>query len=146
MTIKDGFQQKIEAEPRLESIATIQAAIENAAENKLDMQRLFQLNMAVEELITNIVRHGGASEPISVVIRKDPGEFSIELSDQGIPFDPFTQAPKPDLEATLTDRPIGGLGIHLVRKMLDRVAYRREGGRNVVTLAVKLQSSSGNES
>ena len=58
----------------------------------------------------------------------------IEISDDGQPFNPLKDAPKPDLEAALEDRPIGGLGIHLVLTMMDEMHYRRENERNHLTL------------
>ena len=141
MTIRPGLNQQFVVEPKLESIAIIQAAIENAAESLLDKRRLFQLTMAVEELMTNIVRHSGTSEPVDVSINQDQQTFSVRLTDKGPAFDPFRQAPKPALEAGLEERPIGGLGVHLVQKMLDKVEYRRQGEQNLVTLTVNLQGS-----
>lgn len=141
MTIRPGLKQQFEVEPRLESIAIIQAAIENAAAGLLDKRRLFQLNMAVEEMITNVVRHSGTSEAVEVLIDQDQDVFCVKLADRGAAFDPFRQAPKPALEAGLEDRPIGGLGVHLVQKMLDKAEYRREGDRNLVTLTMNLQGS-----
>ncbi len=57
----------------------------------------------------------------------------FEIADDGRAFDPL-QAPVPDIGASLQDRAIGGLGIYLVRKTMDGVTYRRQDGRNVVTL------------
>ena len=56
------------------------------------------------------------------------------IADDGRPFDPLTEAPEPDLESAIEDRPIGGLGVHLVRTMMDEVRYRREEGKNRLTL------------
>lgn len=141
MTINAGLKQRFEVEPLLDSIAIIQTAIDRAATGVLDKRRLFQLNMAVEELMTNVVRHSGTSAAVEVLIQQQPDAFHVELADQGPPFDPFSQAPKPALEAGLEERPIGGLGVHLVQKMLDKVEYRREGGRNLVTLTMNLHGS-----
>jgi serine/threonine-protein kinase RsbW len=54
---------------------------------------------------------------------------SMEISDDGIPYDPLT-APPPDLESDLDDRPVGGLGVFLIRELMDSVSYRFEDGRN----------------
>ena len=61
----------------------------------------------------------------------------ITISDDGIPFNPFQKA-SPDLKASLEDRDIGGLGIHLVRELMDSVSYKRGVGRNIVTLVKDL--------
>ena len=68
----------------------------------------------------------------------DENSLTIEIVDDGRPFDPLTDAPKPDVNAELEDRNIGGLGIHLVRKMMDDVRYRREEGKNHLTLVTSL--------
>ncbi len=56
-----------------------------------------------------------------------------EISDDGVAFDPL-KVPPPDLTADLESRPIGGLGVHFVKTLMDEVAYRREGDRNVLTM------------
>ena len=65
--------------------------------------------------------------------------LAIEIADDGRAFDPL-QAPAPDIGASLQDRAMGGLGIYLVRKTMDTVAYRRQDGRNVVTLTKRTMS------
>jgi len=60
-------------------------------------------------------------------------DFVVEVSDNGKPFNPLDH-PEPDLNQPLEERPIGGLGIHLIRKFVDQLAYRRDAGRNILTL------------
>lgn len=95
-----------------------------------------QVDLAIEELGNNIVRHGLAGGPgeIEITLTSDAKAIKIEISDDGQPFNPLKDAPKPDLEAALEDRPIGGLGIHLVLTMMDEMHYRREDERNHLTL------------
>ncbi len=95
-----------------------------------------QVDLAIEELGNNIVRHGLAGGPgeIEITLTSDAEAIKIEISDDGQPFNPLKDAPKPDLEAALEDRPIGGLGIHLVLTMMDEMHYRRENERNHLTL------------
>ena len=54
--------------------------------------------------------------------------------DNGRPFDPLNDAPEPDLDSGVADRAVGGLGVHLVRTMMDEMRYRRDRGRNHLTL------------
>lgn len=95
-------------------------------------QALFQVRLVVEELLMNIISHGsdGQRRPrIRLQLAQDGDLLTLEIADDGIAFDPL-QAPPPDLEAALEDRPIGGLGVHLVRQLSDTVAYRRVDGWN----------------
>lgn len=134
-------ERRFDVEAKLESIPVIQASIEAVASRSLDRGRLFRLNMAVEELVTNVVRHGGTREPVGVTIRAEPGSVSVELTDAGVAFNPFTQAARPALNASVDERPIGGLGVHLVKSMMDAVEYRREDGRNHVVVTMRTEGA-----
>ena len=97
------------------------------------------LRLALDELITNIVEHGFRRTALgerSLVLRLaatgDVVEATIE--DNGLPFDP-TVAAAAEPGGELDDRPIGGLGLHLVRRSVDRMHYRREEERNVLTIS-----------
>ena len=57
----------------------------------------------------------------------------MEIVDSGKPFDPFTEAPPPDLDSPVPDRPIGGLGVYLVQQLMDEARYAREDGKNKLT-------------
>jgi serine/threonine-protein kinase RsbW len=96
-----------------------------------------RLLIILEELFTNAISHGypdGASGGrIEVALALEPGQIKIEFSDDGRPFDPLAQQP-PDLDRVPTERPIGGLGLHLLRSLIGETRYRREGGRNYLTL------------
>lgn len=98
----------------------------------------FRLTLALDELITNVFEHGRPSDDaVSVALKVLPGDRTVlcELRDSGPAFDPF-QAPLPDLEASLEDRPIGGLGVHILRQWIPEFGYRRETGHNVVELRI----------
>ena len=99
-------------------------------------ERVGQVELVVEEAIVNICRHGGAAVSIELVCMADEGAFVVQISDSGRPFDPTT-APAPDLKADIASRPIGGLGIHLIKNICDDVQYRREGGRNILRLVFR---------
>jgi serine/threonine-protein kinase RsbW len=87
----------------------------------------FKIDLALEEVFTNIVRHGYAdSRPHEIVIRlkSDRDRVCISVEDDGRHFNPLL-APAVDVNAALAERRIGGLGIHLVRRLLDQVRYQR---------------------
>ena len=100
----------------------------------------YHLNVTVEELVINAIKHGRCSPAegaIEVGLRLSGQELYITITDTGIPFNPLN-APPPDLTSSLADRPIGGLGIHLVRSLMNSVQYQRKDGENRVRLRKNL--------
>jgi anti-sigma regulatory factor (Ser/Thr protein kinase) len=97
----------------------------------------FKMALAIEEAVMNVISHAftDRAPPYMVKIRLDitPKLFAAEVIDNGRPFDP-TAAPDPDLSLPLEQRDPGGLGIHLMREMTDRLLYRRSNGHNVLRL------------
>jgi anti-sigma regulatory factor (Ser/Thr protein kinase) len=96
--------------------------------------------VALDEVLSNIVKYayaGGPGGPIEVEFRMDKGVLRLTILDDGAPFDPL-QAPPPDLASPLERRAAGGLGIALVRTLMDSVAYERKGGRNRLVLERKV--------
>ncbi|MFZ1861342.1 MAG: ATP-binding protein [Candidatus Competibacter sp.] len=100
-----------------------------------------RLSLAVDELLANVLNHGGAETgavpDIRLRVRLEHDQLVTELSDSGQPFNPL-DAPPPEFDLDLDDKPIGGLGIHLVRQLMDDMQYRREGAYNRVTLRQRL--------
>ena len=95
----------------------------------------YQVQLVVEELCVNIVNYGGdGGHRIELVLESTPETLTIDIVDDGIAFDPFADAPPPDLDSDVADRPIGGLGVHFVKTMMDETRYRREGDRNHTSL------------
>ncbi|WP_275741927.1 ATP-binding protein [Ramlibacter sp. H39-3-26] len=93
--------------------------------------------LMLDELLTNVAMHGyaGNGGPVEVRVRFDaPLSLQAVLRDRGVAFDPTALA-APDVEASLEDRGVGGLGVHFVRKLADRFVYRRDGDVNEVTLS-----------
>ncbi len=92
----------------------------------------YHLNIALEELVLNVMRHGRcnpAEGSIRLEIELDGDTLNIELSDTGVPFNPLDR-PAPDLTGNIAGRPVGGLGIHLVRSLMGSIGYQRREGRN----------------
>jgi serine/threonine-protein kinase RsbW len=107
-------------------------------------ERIQEIEMAAEEVLVNIISYaypeGGPGE-VEIRGRADSeDELTLEFEDNGAPFDP-TSSPQPALTLSLSDREVGGLGIFLVRKMVNEVRYRRKGDRNILTFLVRKQQS-----
>ncbi len=99
---------------------------------------IYMVNLVLEELEVNALTHGRANglEEYEITIDPQPEAVVIELSDNGPPFNPLTDAPSPDLDSPLESRPIGGLGIYLIKTMVDEISYRREADRNYLTMKI----------
>ncbi len=98
---------------------------------------LFQVKLALEELAINVMNHGhddDGEHEMEITLTSETDKLTIELSDDGRAFNPLDDAPEPDLDAALEDRPIGGLGVHMVRTFMDEMSYRRDEGKNHLTL------------
>jgi len=96
----------------------------------------YDLNLALDELVTNVARYaypGGGEHHFTLQISLNNKEFLARLEDDGVEFNP-TEYPLPDLDAPLEKRKEGGLGIFLVRQIMNSIEYQRVAGKNVVTL------------
>jgi len=103
----------------------------------LPRPELSRLLLILDELFSNIVRHGydtpDARGAITIGLSFEAGRLGIEITDDGRAFDPLA-LPPPDLDLTVEDRPVGGLGIHFVRQMTDDAWYTRSEDRNCLSL------------
>jgi len=105
----------------------------------VDARTVHHVALIVEELLTNIGTHGRCRDvPAHVELTVAPNEVSGVIADRGTPFDP-RQPTGPDPDLPLAERPVGGLGLVLVRKLSSRLDYAAGGGGNVTTFAVARQ-------
>lgn len=105
-------------------------------EQSLDNDVAFDLNLALEELFTNTLRHGGCqgmSDAVHIRLERAGDGVRVEFCDRGRAFDPVS-APEPDLESPLEQRDAGGLGIHLVRRIMSDLRYQRSDEWNLITM------------
>ena len=123
---------------RVEELPAVSEAVEALGqEQDWTPDVSYAVVLALEEVATNVVRHGGGDEgssEIEVEVVSTAEEVRVEVRDSGKPFDPFHEAPEPDVDAALEDRKIGGLGVHFVKVLMDEASYRRDGDRNHVTM------------
>lgn len=99
---------------------------------------LMQLQLVVEEVFINIANYaysppGSGNVDISCTVEEDVMKVTLKFVDSGPEFDPLKR-PDPDLDKDLEDRPIGGLGIFLVKNSVDGLVYRRDGDKNILTV------------
>ena len=103
----------------------------------IDQRSQRRLKVVVDELVSNLLLHahsqGGQELLIKVDLDRTPDGLRLCLRDNGQPFNPL-EAPAADVASELEDRPIGGLGLHLVRQLASSLSYSREGGSNVLVL------------
>jgi anti-sigma regulatory factor (Ser/Thr protein kinase) len=103
----------------------------------------FSLNLALDEVVTNIISYAyddDADHFVIVRVALDRDVVSVRVEDDGRAFNPLDAAP-PDLRLGADERPIGGLGVHIVRSVMDSLEYHRENERNVLIMTKRLDTS-----
>lgn len=132
----EGFRMSIGADRG--EIARVNAAFAEFAEaHALPAGVRRSINVVLDDLLTNVVTYGLAGREGgigSVEVALHPSRLTVTVTDNGRPFDPFDRI-APDTSLSMEAREIGGLGIELVRKLVDEVTYERRGESNVVVLA-----------
>lgn len=105
------------------------------------MKDVLSLQLALEEIVTNIINHGysdGKSHAFTVLLESpEPGCIRAVITDDAPAYDPLARA-EVDTSLPLEDRPIGGLGVHLVKKLMDVSHYERRDGKNILTIERRL--------
>lgn len=122
-------------------LETLTISLEEFFEEKeLSPQVLFQVNLALDELVTNIISYAYLDDVVHEIIielRLTNNRLMIILSDDGVPFNPLA-APEHDINQPLEEREVGGLGIHFVRTTMENLTYQRLDGRNILSFEKSL--------
>lgn len=114
----------------------LSAARRFLSQHELLEDNIAELEVALDEILTNQINYGyrdGLRHEILVSMAMETDLLKVEIRDEGEPFDPLS-VPQPDLSADIDDRQIGGLGMHFVRTLLDKVTYQRRNGWNILAL------------
>jgi anti-sigma regulatory factor (Ser/Thr protein kinase) len=125
---------------RVEEIAHLAEAVDQALTERPDVA--FAVNLCLEELLTNTIQHGLHGAPnrlIYVRLSRSDEWLEIIVKDDAPPFDPFVEAPAPSLEAGVEERAVGGLGVHMVKTMMDEVRAFYDGSGNLIVLLKTLK-------
>ncbi|WP_320169092.1 ATP-binding protein [Maridesulfovibrio sp.] len=109
-------------------------------ENSISPKTVFELNLVLDELFTNLVNYGchRESHSFDITILLSGGILRIYIEDDGKQFNPLRMA-EPEISCDCMERKIGGLGIHFMRKMMDEVEYAWENGKNKLKLTKNIQ-------
>lgn len=125
------------------ALAALQSfLLEFWSKSQLPPATLFPFELALEEVFMNVVMHGSRDRPnvrAEFTLRHEDSWVDLTIRDNGAPFDPLA-APEPDLNAALEDRPIGGLGVHLIRTLMDAVTYSHVDNCNVLVMRKHLDA------
>ena len=124
---------------KLENLQRFMNSVSDCAKAEgFDRKRIDEIELALEEILVNIFHYAYPELPgdAEVNCKLETGRLIIEIIDSGIPFD-VTSLTDPELTADVEERKIGGLGIFLVKRMVDEVKYRREKDKNILSLVIK---------
>ena len=137
------MEKTISMEALLSNLERALSFVDEALE-QLDcpMKRQMQVDLAVEEAFVNVANYayGDKTGPVTLSVDavEESGEVRITLTDGGMPFDPLQQA-DPDLSLPAEERQVGGLGIFMVKKNMDRVEYVYADGKNILTMYKRIR-------
>jgi len=117
-------------------IPALSASLETAMHaHGFSTDDILDTQLAVEEVITNIINHGykNACGEIIISCRINLYQAEVRIRDNAPRFDPLS-LPEPELDGTIQDRKIGGLGVFLIRQVMDEIVYRYENGQNILVM------------
>lgn len=131
------MRNKMTLSNNVEEISLLCEFVEQSCEQMgFDTPMTMSINLALEEAIVNVMEYAyppGTKGTVDILAETDNGYAQFTISDNGIAFDPTA---KEDVDITLSaeERPIGGLGIHLIRHIMDDVTYERKDNKNILIL------------
>ncbi|MCX5818273.1 MAG: ATP-binding protein [Proteobacteria bacterium] len=113
-----------------------------AREQGITQNKIGEIQVAVEEALVNVINYAYKDEEgdVEVACMLDGEKFIIEIIDSGFPFD-FLSLQDPDISLNVSERNIGGLGIYLIKRLMDHVEHKREDDKNILTLMVSTKQS-----
>ncbi len=137
MSSLSGGTSKAFRADRLQDLARLAAFLDNACAG-IDADARGDVRLAIEEVFTNIYAHGyrGQSGPVDIRISHSSGRITVAIADAAPAFDPAS-APTPDINSDFDGRSVGGLGWHMVRRVMDEVGWASGVGRGNVYLLIK---------
>ena len=134
--------KELTLEATLDNIPEVTAFVDGLLEEQdCPMKAQFQIDVAIDELFTNIATYAYGDSTGNVTVRldtqEDPRAVLITFIDNGVPYNPLEQE-EPDITLAAEDRPIGGLGIFVVKKTMDDMSYDYKDGQNILRIKKKI--------
>jgi serine/threonine-protein kinase RsbW len=128
--------------PTADGIAALtDRVIEFLEQQAVDVRAAHHTGLVLSEVLTNLATHGGCCDrPAKIAVTVGPDRVTGEIVDSGPPFDPRL-APEPSLDVSLDERPIGGLGLFLVRKLTSSLEYTRRNDENCMIFAIRREGN-----
>lgn len=137
--------RNIEIPNKINELQTVEKFVENVAEEiNLPVNIKYQIDVILDELVTNIISYGYDDKDdhiIKLIITYKDDLMTMELEDDGIHFNPL-ELPPPDITIPLEERPIGGLGIHIVKNLVRNIDYKRENNKNRLVMEIDIKDKS----
>lgn len=131
------MEKEIRIKNQIGELEKIARFIEEICEELgLDMELQMNLNLVIEEMITNVIFYAypkDVEEEIELLVKSDGKKLTIVLSDKGMEFDPTTRE-NPDPDVNPAERDLGGMGIFIVKNIMNEVTYQRLDGKNLLTM------------
>jgi serine/threonine-protein kinase RsbW len=133
--------QTLSVEASTEHLAEVRDFVAAHAEQRgLSQKEISEIRLAVDEAYTNIIKHaykGDGQKQVNIEIGSDASRLWISLIDEGKSFDPSTYS-EPDLLKRIKEKKRGGMGVYLIRKLMDQVQYNRKGQKNEIRMVKNL--------
>ena len=126
---------------RIEHLPALLEVVRSAAASSgLSHRKALHMELAADEALTNVINYayGEGQGEVEIACKEDENFFALEIVDRGVPFDVLSME-EPDVKADVGERKVGGLGINLIKALVEDVEYRREAGKNVLTLSLSKQ-------
>lgn len=127
---------------RMEEIRTVTAALGEFFEQQgLPPEPLFSTQLSLEEIFTNVASYAHDDDrehEVEIIFSREDETITVEILDDGYPFNPLEDAPELDVESSLEDRRIGGAGIMLAKQLMTELRYQRNGARNHLTMIKRI--------
>lgn len=137
-----SFEKKIKISNQLSELEKLFLFTQELQEKlELAPDVVFNLNLSLEEAMTNVILYAypNGTGSIELAVKATEDNMYFTLQDQGIPFNPLTEAPEADITSPAEEREIGGLGIFLIKQLMDLVEYERQGESNILRMTKQIK-------
>ena len=138
--------EELRVEAKVEKLPAVNAFVTATLTDACPAKARMHIELAAEEIFVNIASYAYSEPGGIVVVRRSGGEgpegLTLTFIDEGVPYNPL-QRSDPDFSLSVEDRPIGGLGVYLVKNLVDEVSYEHKDGKNVLTIR-KVIGTKGN--